>query len=169
MGGIVAFDVAARYPDLLGAIVMLDSAVVLPAAVRAGIPLFLKQLQGPDYVSAVRSFADSVLFMPSDNFVRKIDILDIMAKTPQHVMTAAYQRPADYAADEALGRIGVPSLYIAANEPSPRSDLARVRELIPHLSTGQTVESGHFCQLEVPEQINAMIGRFMTVALAAPT
>jgi alpha/beta hydrolase fold len=38
MGGIVAFDVACRHPDLPSAVVMLDSAVVLPAAVRAAIP-----------------------------------------------------------------------------------------------------------------------------------
>jgi hypothetical protein len=30
---------------------------------------------------------------------------------------------------------------------------------------GKTVGSGHFCQLEVPEQVNAMIERFLTVAL----
>jgi hypothetical protein len=30
---------------------------------------------------------------------------------------------------------------------------------------GKTVGSGHFCQLEVPEQLNAMIERFLAVAL----
>jgi hypothetical protein len=30
---------------------------------------------------------------------------------------------------------------------------------------GKTVGSGHFCQLEVPEQVNPMIERFLTVAL----
>jgi len=30
---------------------------------------------------------------------------------------------------------------------------------------GKTVGSGHFCQLEVPEQVNTMIERFLTVAL----
>jgi hypothetical protein len=31
--------------------------------------------------------------------------------------------------------------------------------------TGKTVGSGHFVQLEVPEQVNAMIERFLAVAL----
>jgi hypothetical protein len=31
----------------------------------------------------------------------------------------------------------------------------------------ETVGSGHFCQLEVPGQINAMIRRFLAVALPA--
>jgi hypothetical protein len=42
----------------------------------------------------------------------------------------------------------------------------RVRELIPQMLYGQTVGSGHFCQLEVPEQVNAMIDRYLAVALA---
>jgi pimeloyl-ACP methyl ester carboxylesterase len=41
--------------------------------------------------------------------------------------------------------------------------MARLLQLIPHLMAGQTVGSGHFCQLEVPEQVNAMLDRFLTV------
>ncbi|MCA6119319.1 alpha/beta hydrolase [Bradyrhizobium sp. WSM 1738] len=165
MGGIVAFDIAARYPNLPAAIVMLDSAIVLPAAARQNIPLFIEKLQRSDYVNTLRHFIESVLFLPSDDRVRKAGILDLMSGAPQHVMTAAYQGLADYDAVEARGRITVPSLYIAANEPSPRSDMPRLKDIIPQLNAGQTVGSGHFCQLEVPEQINAMIGRFVRLAL----
>ncbi len=165
MGGIVAFDLAARYPDLPRAIVMLDSAVVLPAAARAGIPRFLETLRGPNYAAAVRDFVAAVLFIPTDDPARKVRILDGMAGASQHMMISAYQGLAEYDADEARGRLVVPSLYIAADEPSPRADIGRVRELIPQMLYGQTVGSGHFCQLEVPEQVNAMIDRFLKVAL----
>jgi pimeloyl-ACP methyl ester carboxylesterase len=37
--------------------------------------------------------------------------------------------------------------------------------VFPDILYGKTVGSGHFCQLEVPEQINAMIDRFLTIAL----
>ena len=49
MGGIIAFDLAARYPNLTSAVVMLDAAVVLPSGVRAAIPSFLEELRGPGY------------------------------------------------------------------------------------------------------------------------
>ena len=39
---------AARAPQLPGAIVMLDSAVVMPAAVREAVPHFLGLLSGPN-------------------------------------------------------------------------------------------------------------------------
>jgi pimeloyl-ACP methyl ester carboxylesterase len=41
--------------------------------------------------------------------------------------------------------------------------MERLRELVPGLAYGQTVGSGHFCQLEVPDQVNAMIERFLTL------
>jgi pimeloyl-ACP methyl ester carboxylesterase len=61
----------------------------------------------------------------------------------------------------------VPGLYVAANEPQPRSDMGRFREMFPQVLDGKTVGSGHFCQLEVPEQVNAMIDRFLAITLPA--
>ena len=53
---------------------------------------------------------------------------------------------------------------VAAGEAQPRSDMGRFREMFPSILYGKTVGSGHFCQLEVPDQINAVIERFLTVA-----
>ncbi len=64
-----------------------------------------------------------------------------------------------------LSCLKAPALYIAADEPQPRADMTRFHEICPNLMFGQTVGSGHFCQLEVPEQINPMIERFLTVVL----
>jgi hypothetical protein len=47
----------------------------------------------------------------------------------------------------------------------PSSDLARLRQLCPRVVTGQTVGAGHFHQIEVPEQVNAMIDRFLAPAV----
>ena len=43
--------------------------------------------------------------------------------------------------------------------------MGRFHELVPWLMDGKTVGSGYFCQLEVPEQLNSMIERFLAVAL----
>lgn len=163
MGGIVAYEVAARAPRLPGAIVMLDSAVVLPAAVREAVPHFLGLLSGPGYAATLRDFVAKALFLPSDDVGRKANILDDMAAAPQHVMVAAYAGLGAYDARDA-GRVTVPALYIAADEPSPRCDMARLHELLPQLQLGRTVGSGHFCQLEVPEQVHSMIDRFLAIA-----
>ena len=46
---------------------------------------------------------------------------------------------------------------------TPLSDVNRFRELCPQLMVGQTVGAGHFSNQEVPEQVNAMIERFLTI------
>ena len=56
---------------------------------------------------------------------------------------------------------------IVADEPSARTDMARLQKLIPDLHIGRTVGSGHFCQLEVPDQVNAMLSRFIATAVLA--
>jgi hypothetical protein len=41
---------------------------------------------------------------------------------------------------------------------------AALRELNPAIVTAQTVGAGHFNQLEVSDQVNAMIERFLAIA-----
>lgn len=163
MGGIVAFDAACRFPELPGAVVMIDSSVVLPAAVRIAIPQFLERLRGPDYAAAMRAALTSTFFLPTDDAARREQILDVMASVPQHVIVAAYAGLAVYNANAVASRLTAPSLYIAANEPAPRADMDRLKNLIPNMHRGQTVGAGHFCQLEVPVQVNAMIDRFLDI------
>jgi pimeloyl-ACP methyl ester carboxylesterase len=164
MGGIVAFDMAARYPSRVAAIVMLDAAIVLPQWARNAIPDFLVRLRGPDYRSAIRDYVGNALFLPSDDPERRAWILDSMSATPQHVMVSAFEGLRDYDPTEAEGGLSVPGLYITADEPVARTDLARFQALTPKTLYGRTVGSGHFLQLEVPDQVNAMIGRFLAVS-----
>ena len=165
MGGIAAFDLAARYPGLTTAVVMLDAAVVLPSAAREAIPGFLQALRGPDYREVLRNYVTSSLFIPTDDEERRERILDGMSSAPRHVMISAMEGLRDYDPTMAAGGLAVPGLYVAADELQPRSDMTRFHELFPQMLYGKTVGSGHFCQLEVPEQVNAMIERFLAVAL----
>jgi len=43
--------------------------------------------------------------------------------------------------------------------------MGRFHEMFPQILYGKTVGSGHFCQLEVPKQVDAMIERFLAVTL----
>jgi len=165
MGGIVAFDLAVRYPQLAAGLVMIDSAVARPAASRAGLPAFIERLKGPDGIAALRDFVGRFLFQPTDDPNRCARILDAMAKTPRHVMVGAMQGMYDWDPSEAIGR-PLPSSVFIANSGNLLSDLTRLAEIVPDLKVGRVVGSGHFCTLEVPDQINAMLARF--VALIAP-
>src|SRR3954468_21619850 len=63
MGGIVAFDLTARYPALPSAVVMLDAAVVLPSATRDAMSGLLEELQGANYRAALRAYVEDTLFI----------------------------------------------------------------------------------------------------------
>ena len=167
MGGIIAYDLGCRYPGLASALVMIDAAIVRPPSGHSAMSSVLEKLRGPDYRNALRELVVATLFIPTDDADRRERILEAMVATPRHVITAAYAGLAGFEPVAMPAEPATPSLYIAADEPVPRSDIARLRELAPALQVGQTVGSGHFCQLEVPEQVNAMIDRFLLLNRAA--
>ncbi len=167
MGGVVAFAFAASYPGLPSAIVTIDAGLTPPQTVGSALDKFIEGLRGPDYRKVIGDYADAVLFLPTDDAERRAHILSVMTRTPQHVMVSALQGGHAYDADEAKGRLVAPLLYIAADEFPPRADIARLRALVPQFYFGQVVGSGHFCQLEVPDQVNAMIDRFLVLTEGA--
>jgi pimeloyl-ACP methyl ester carboxylesterase len=163
MGGVVAFELAIEHPDAAAAIVMIDAPAVRPAASRAALPTFLEALRRSEFRDALRHYVSTVLFLPTaDDHDRCAQILARMPETPQHVMIAAIEGMRDFDPARALGRLRLPALYLAADD-TPLTDLPRLRQLLPNLQFGQTVGSGHFCQLEVPDQVNPMLERFLTI------
>src|SRR5581483_5036529 len=161
MGGIVALALAVRHPALPRAIAALDSPLPPLAGGTAAREALLASLAGPGYQASARRYCDDNFFLPTDDPVRRARILDAMTAAPQHVMVSAMAAIAHYDSAPALQALAVPLLYVAANEEKPRADVARLRTLCRTLTYGQTVGSGHFLQLEVPDQVNAMLARFL--------
>lgn len=163
MGGVIAFELAARHPDLVGAVVAIDSPLVPPDALGSMIAGFVDGLKSPEYQNVTRGFVNNVLFLATDDAERRARITEEMAGAHQHVMASAME--CIFSCDTAASATGclVPALLI--NAAAPLADLNRLRELCPHVMIGQTVGAGHFNHLEVPEQVNAMIERFLQVAL----
>lgn len=162
MGGVIAFEMAARHPERVGAIVAVDAPVVPPQALREQITGLVEGLKSAEYEHVARGFVSEVLFLPTDDAERKAQIVDRMADAPQHVMASAMECIFSCDTGASVGGCSAPALLINAAAPLPELD--QLRELCPHVVIGQTVGAGHFNQLEVPEQVNAMIERFMQVS-----
>lgn len=162
MGGLVALDLAARYPDLASAIVMLDSPVFLREELAPLVAPVVAALRTPAYQEAARGFVDGVMFVPADGPARRARIIEGMGRVPQHVMASCFEQIPGFDAETAARALTVPALYIAATLVT--ADLDRFRAVCPALVTGQTVGAGHFHQFEVPDQVNAMIDRFLLAA-----
>jgi pimeloyl-ACP methyl ester carboxylesterase len=159
MGGAVALATAARHPGLARAIALCDPAVLFPAFVRSNFGAFVAALGEPGYREVARAFIDGRLFSERDDKTRRARITEHMLQTPQHVMRSAFANLIGFDAEAAARACKVPTLLIDAEFGLP--DRARFRELCPELQCAQTAGAGHFHQLEVPDQVNAMLQRFL--------
>ena len=65
----------------------------------------------------------------------------------------------DYDPTETLRGVQCPYLYIDCGQPDV--DLVLLRELCPQVVVGKTVGAGHKALQDVPDQINAMLDRFI--------
>ena len=163
MGGAIALQLAADRPDLIAAAVVLDTAVAPSAAVQRAWAELIPRLRAPNYRDAARAAIERSYFIDTDDAQRKAEIVKSMLATSQHVMAAAMEGIAAWDSIRAASTARVPVLNISSS--APRADVVRFHELCPHLVHGQVVGAGHFLQLEVPEQVNAMLERFLAVAI----
>jgi len=161
MGGNMALEIAARYPDFPAGLVLLDSGVLFPASAGKVFARYLEGLKRPDFADEARKIvADSCL--PTDTCRAHIE--KTFLATPQHVLVSTFENlfPWDvHRARECAKTCKVPVLYIEAAHRL--ADLDSFAALCPQLVTAKVVGSGHFLSVEVPAQINPMIDRFISL------
>ena len=162
LGGLVALDFASAYPGHVGAAVLIDSPL-LPGGDRAeAVPDLVAGLRGHDPDSALRAYFASLFGRDDDAAIRSW-IIDQAVLTEPHVTSSLWEESLvswDDAA--ALRECRVPLLYIDAG--TPNANLAHAVELCPGLMIATTIGSGHFSPLVVPEQVNAVLERFLRVS-----
>src|SRR5262249_47100835 len=157
----MALEIAALLPDFPAGLVLLDSGVLFPASARTVFAGYLEGLRGPDFADQARKIvADSCL--PTDRCRAHVE--QTFLATPRHVLVSTFTGLLPL--DGRRGREGaparrVPERYIEAAHRL--GDLDGFAALCPQLVTAKVVGSGHFLSLEVPEQINPMIDRFISL------
>jgi pimeloyl-ACP methyl ester carboxylesterase len=161
MGGIVVLQLAAAYPDLVDGIVMIEPVrsftqpsdegrariAALAEAIEAGI-------QEP-----LRQYVTERFFLPTSDRKLLEQVLAVMTAAPSRVAANALRAIPEFDGAAAAARCKVPVLHIAATPPLNPPHL--VAQLLPGAINGMTVGAGHFNQLEVPDQVNAMIEAFL--------
>ena len=165
MGGLTALILAAEHPEVARACVFIDAPLLLPANALAERRPILESFWGEDYIEAVIAYANDRFFIDTDDPERRARVLEGFGSMPQRVLASAWQSILEtdsVPAARTLGERGTPALYIGAARPL--ADIEQLRALVPQVIVAQTAGSGHFCQLEVPDQVNAMMERFLQVA-----
>jgi len=162
LGGMMAVDLAARYPSLASALVLVDPGPIdpLPETVEF-FRGFAEELEGPSGEEARREYVHDMGARDED-LARWI--VELMCAPRQPVAAAVIRGVSEWNGSDLLARCQIPVLLLRSWLEA-ETDALRLLEIKPDLEVGITVGAGHFHHLEVPEQVNAMIERFLAVSL----
>lgn len=161
LGGAVALQYAAEYPSEVSGVVILDSPMVMPPDFAEAVEQLARAARSPMYDQAINGFMGQFAGFEDRPRMRQ-QVLSDVASTPREVVAACLESTAEFDSEAPASRCRVPALYVSSGPWF--TDVERFRALCPHLMTAQTLGSGHYHQLEVPDQVNAIIDRFLEIA-----
>lgn len=158
LGALIGLSCAAR-AGVIRALVMVDPAPITNEKAKRFFRESVAAVAADDNGSWRTMFVEG-MFLPTDA-ARRAAIIEQMTRTPPAISAEVLRVMGEFDGAGALAQATVPVLSIGSAVPSNAS--ADLRRLCPAITVGQTVGSGHFNQLEVPDQVNAMIERFLAV------
>lgn len=160
MGGNIALELATKEPNFASAVIILDSAFLYSENVLKIMQQYRSELFHNEFHEAIEKIIDSSC-LPTDQ--HKKYVAKSFLTTPQFVWQSAFDSMLkwDQSVANKLSTCKIPILYIEAAHSI--IDKERVKELCPQIVYGKVIGSGHFVALEVPNQVNAMIDRFVDI------
>jgi pimeloyl-ACP methyl ester carboxylesterase len=163
LGGVIACALASTHPDKVAGVVMVDPApFIWPEGLRPGFEGLFASMEGNDGAAA-RAALINGMFMASDDAARKAQIVAAMSAVPVEIALPAIGSLFAFDGPAALAAVQCPIASIGSD--GPVNDAREMKRINPNVLIGQTLGAGHFNQLEVPEQVNAMIERFLRINL----
>jgi pimeloyl-ACP methyl ester carboxylesterase len=156
MGGMIVLQLAAAHPGCVAAIVMVDQPHIYSPERRTALEAMAAAIEAGNQEPLSQWIKN--MFLPTSDRRLTEKVLAVMLSAPPHVAASAVRGALEFDARAAAALCKVPALHLAASPP--RMPPASIRERLPHLVDGCTVGAGHFNQLEVPDQVNAMIEAF---------
>jgi pimeloyl-ACP methyl ester carboxylesterase len=160
LGAMIALDMSLRHPSVVGAIVAVDPGpLAITPESRATFEALISALEGPESQSARADYIDR-MFVALDDPERSARIKATMCSAPDEVAVGMLRGVVEWTGVGALRLCSVPMLIVLA-EPGGGNDPSRLLVHNSSVKYGVTVGAGHFNQLEVPDQVNPMIERFL--------
>lgn len=159
----VALIAASLDPDRTAGVALLDGTVLFPESLRSHVlATVVPVLEGDGWIQVMQGFLVGRGIGPYDSAALKARVLAEIAAAPGRIAAPMMRDVMTVDFSQLLsGRF--PLLYVHATTPT---DLTRLRELRPDVLLGAVVGSGHWMMLEVPDQVNAMLDRFLQIVEA---
>ena len=162
MGGMVAVEAAAAHPEVFAAAVSLDAPLVDDPILAAGLDYQLGLFGGASRDAEGPDMLRSALWGPHDRGERAAEIITGIMQTPNEIALPSLAAVKAWLPRRRLLDCEQPVLCVHIRGGGPTDPTALVIDR-PNVMVAQTVGAGHFIQLEVPDQVNAMIERFLAV------
>ena len=161
MGGIVVLQLAAVFPDCVAGIVMIEPVRSFTQPSDEGRAIIAALAEGIEAGNQdpLRQYITERFFLPTSDRKLLEQVLAVMLAMPSKVAASALRAIPEFDGAAAAALCKVPALHIAATPPLNPPHL--VSQILPTVINGITVGAGHFNQLEVPDQVNAMIAAFL--------
>jgi pimeloyl-ACP methyl ester carboxylesterase len=163
LGGVIGLRLEHLHPGSLSGLIALDSAIAVPQAAAEYTPVIVERLQsldGEDYRAALTEVLQG-FFHPFDDQQRRQQIIATMSSCPKGVFLSGWiETVARCDTVTPLQHLTVPMLYLAAQNSN--GSLDQIRGGVG-VTVGQTIGTGHFVELECPDQVHAMVDRFLEI------
>ncbi len=163
-GGRLAVEVAAAYPSRIAGAALLDPVLLFPESVRQQALQLAAALESEDWLPVLEAYFTRLL-SPDDPLDVQSKVKRELAQVPRALAPRVMREGMAADGAESLARVPCPLLVVYRAETP--IDLARLRGLQPEAWVGCVVGSGHWLTLAVPEQVNAMLDRFLEVKVPA--
>ena len=157
MGGLVSVEVAARDPELVRAVVTLDSPSMIPGWSSRYPGSYSAAMTEPGFRDTLKEFL-GVAWHPVDDPQRQARAMAMVDAMPDHAILSTWGALREWDPVPALRGCAVPYLYIDHGQPDV--DIEVIRSYCPQVVSAQTVGAGHWALQEVPDQVNGMLRRF---------
>lgn len=159
-GGLITLALGAQHPDLAHALVMLDTSMDQPQELRDWMQNYYDTMTPDSFADVVLDHTMSRVHDPGDDPAVAAHNVRMLQRfgyerfiaTGRSILAYGDCRPS------AL-KIKSPTLWVSATRPF--ADPAVVHQTRPDWYLGRTVGAGHWHQVLVADQVNAMIDAFL--------
>lgn len=161
LGGMVALDLAARYPALPGAVVVLNSLLLPPSDTVSffhNFTTYINTLSDNAYEAALRRYV-GCRFAPEGPMVHRPTVMRAVSAVPRQAAASAWRYTLSWDGGAAAAACRVPILYFDAGTGA--SELERLEEICDQVTIQHAICEGHFSHLQYPGRVNEMIEVFM--------
>jgi pimeloyl-ACP methyl ester carboxylesterase len=144
---------AARHPDLVAGVVVLDAPVLLPRAARRALGLLLTALPRRLWPTALRRFMIAT-FTATDDPAWRAEVLDRLAGTDPMTARALVRETFAFDGRRSLAALTVPALCVRANIPTP------LYRLPDGVAGAEISGAGHWVHVHRPAEVAALLRNF---------